>query len=99
MQHREQSCKPNAEKWPVCTMRYRSHGVTRVTGVTYIARPHPAPTSRRRADGGRATGQSVTFSSISVTSAAIGERSLRVRVTWAKSGWPLSFSTTATTPS
>jgi hypothetical protein len=34
-----------------------------------------------------------------VTSAAIGERSERVSVTWAKSGWPLSFSTTATTPS
>jgi hypothetical protein len=30
--------------------------------------------------------QTVTFSSISVTSAAIGERSDRVRVTWANSG-------------
>ena len=43
--------------------------------------------------------ESVTFSSISVTRAAIGERSLRVRVTWANRGCPLSFSTTATTPS
>ena len=38
-------------------------------------------------------------SSISVTRAAIGERSERCSVTWANSGWPLSFSTTATTPS
>jgi len=38
-------------------------------------------------------------SSSSVTRAAIGERSLRVKVMWAKSGCPLSVSTTATTPS
>jgi fumarate hydratase class I len=38
-------------------------------------------------------------SSISVTSAAIGDRSLRISVTWANSGWPLSFSMTAATPS
>jgi hypothetical protein len=37
--------------------------------------------------------------SISVTSAAIGERSDRVSVTWANSGWPLSASMTAATPS
>ena len=37
-------------------------------------------------------GQPGSSSSISVTSAAIGERSLRVSVTWANSGWPLSFS-------
>src|SRR5207244_3943353 len=43
--------------------------------------------------------QRVTFSSISVTSAAIGDRSDRVSVTWAKSGCPFSFSITATTPS
>ena len=43
--------------------------------------------------------QIATSSNISVTSAAIGERSERCSVTWAKSGWPLSFSTTATTPS
>ncbi len=29
----------------------------------------------------------------------MGERSERVRVTCANSGWPFSFSTTATTPS
>ena len=40
-----------------------------------------------------------TLSSISVTSAAIGERSERCSVTWAKSGCPLSRSTTATMPS
>ena len=34
-----------------------------------------------------------------MTRAAIGERSLRVKVTWAKSGCPFSVSTTATTPS
>ncbi len=38
-------------------------------------------------------------SNISVTSAAMGERSDRVSVTWPKRGWPLSVSTTATTPS
>ncbi|SIK76716.1 Uncharacterised protein [Mycobacteroides abscessus subsp. abscessus] len=38
-------------------------------------------------------------SSISVTSAAIGERSLRTSVTCANSGCPLSFSMTAATPS
>src|SRR5581483_8551862 len=38
-------------------------------------------------------------SSISVTRAAIWERSDLVRVTWANSGWPLSFSITAITPS
>ena len=43
--------------------------------------------------------KSPVSSSISVTSAAIGERSERARVTCAKSGWPLSFSITATTPS
>ena len=34
-----------------------------------------------------------------MTSAAIGERSERVSVTWANSGWPLSFSITAAMPS
>ena len=34
-----------------------------------------------------------------VTSAAIGQRSDRVRVMWAKSGWPLRASITETTPS
>ena len=38
-------------------------------------------------------------SSRSVTSAAIGLRSLRVKVTWANNGWPLSASMTAATPS
>src|SRR5450631_527146 len=38
-------------------------------------------------------------SSRSVTNAAIGLRSLRVKVMWAKSGWPLSASMTAATPS
>ena len=38
-------------------------------------------------------------SSMSVTNAAIGERSLRVNVTCANSGCPFNFSTTATTPS
>ena len=38
-------------------------------------------------------------SSISVTSAAIGDRSDLFKVTCANNGWPLSFSTTATTPS
>lgn len=38
-------------------------------------------------------------SSSSVTSAAMGERSDRVKVMCAKSGCPFSFSTTATTPS
>ncbi|VTR07337.1 Uncharacterised protein [Clostridioides difficile] len=38
-------------------------------------------------------------SSISVTSAAIGDRSLRVSVMCAKSGCPFSFSMTAATPS
>src|SRR5665647_1090678 len=38
-------------------------------------------------------------SSISVTSAAIGDRSDRVSVTCAKSGWPLRVSITAATPS
>ncbi len=50
------------------------------------ATDHPvgSPWSRRP---GRVYGaQSVTFSSISVTRAAMGERSLRVSVTWANSG-------------
>ena len=38
-------------------------------------------------------------SNMSVTNAAIGERSLRVNVTWANNGCPFNFSTTATTPS
>src|SRR5690606_23119535 len=46
---------------------------------------------------GRAPG--LISSSISVTRAAIGERSLRSSVMWANSGWPLSFSITAATPS
>ena len=53
----------------------------------------PAPpeggTGVRGASRGR---QTVMCSSISVTSAAIGDRSERVSVTWAKSGCPLSFS-------
>ena len=40
----------------------------------------------------RARAQIVMSSSSSVTSAAIGERSERVRVTWANSGCPLSVS-------
>ncbi|MEN9923666.1 MAG: hypothetical protein RIS09_1180 [Actinomycetota bacterium] len=43
--------------------------------------------------------QSEISSNMSVTRAAIWLLSDLVRVTWAKSGWPLSFSTTATTPS
>lgn len=39
------------------------------------------------------------MSSMSVTSAAMGERSDRVRVTCANSGFPLRVSTTAVTPS
>src|SRR4051794_697754 len=64
----------------------------RTTGHSEPIRPvcHAAGVQRRH---------SVTFSSISVTRAAIGERSERVSVTWANSGCPLSFSTTATTPS
>jgi hypothetical protein len=38
-------------------------------------------------------------SNISVTRAAIGERSDLVKVMWAKSGCPFRDSTTATTPS
>src|SRR5215470_13885883 len=43
--------------------------------------------------------QSPTSSSISVTSAAIWDRSERTRVTCANNGCPFSFSVTATTPS
>ncbi len=57
------------------------------------------PTGPTRTTGPRSGPQRVTFSSISVTSAAIGDRSERVRVTCAKSGWPFSLSITATTPS
>jgi 2-C-methyl-D-erythritol 4-phosphate cytidylyltransferase len=62
------------------------------------------PAARRPRPIGAATGirdrdQSVASSSISVTRAAIGDRSDRTRVTWANSGCPLSFSITATTPS
>ncbi len=70
-----------------------------VTRARQEAVPYAAPPAgSARRDGVRGA-QRVTFSSISVTSAAIGERSLRVSVTWANRGWPLSFSTTATTPS
>src|SRR4051794_24442263 len=47
----------------------------------------------------RGGGQPGSSSSISVTNAAMGERSERVSVTCANRGWPFSFSTTATTPS
>lgn len=66
-------------------------------------RPHPnaARLSSFALPGGAGftRGQIRPSSSISVTSAAIGDRSERFSVTCAKSGCPFSFSTTATTPS
>ena len=47
----------------------------------------------------RPSGQRSLLSSISVTRAAIAERSERVSVMWAKSGWPFSVSMTEATPS
>ena len=62
------------------------------------ARPRPV----RRRPPRRARGRQPTPdgpSSSSLTSAAIGLRSERVSVRWAKSGWPFSVSITDTTPS
>ncbi len=83
-----------------------------VTPATCATPSPPAPEPDRFTGwNGRGNGQAglpaphggpgyiVTFSSISVTRAAIGERSERVSVTCANSGCPLSRSTTATTPS
>src|SRR6185437_12576350 len=55
--------------------------------------------TRARPARARQSGYSAVSSSISVTRAAIGDRSDLVRVTCANSGWPFSFSITATTPS
>ena len=53
-----------------------------------------APAVTRNESGGSGVAPSPNMS---VTSAAIADRSERVSVMWANSGWPLSFSTTATT--
>src|SRR6185437_15496441 len=53
--------------------------------------------TRARPARARQSGYSAVSSSISVTRAAIGDRSDLVRVTCANSGWPFSFTITATT--
>jgi RNA polymerase sigma factor (sigma-70 family) len=67
-----------------------------------VVRLHPYTLLSARgndADGCKPTYYSGSSSSISVTSAAIGERSERVSVTCANSGCPRSASITAATPS
>ena len=60
---------------------------------------YPVREYRRHSRVFRSQGQAAGPSSISVTSAAIGDRSMRISVMCANSGWPLSFSITAATPS
>src|SRR5699024_1746174 len=75
--------------------------------LTHTPNPsHPTSTAHRDRAGRPVQGRPAVrqgfvdqVSSISVTRAATGERSERVRVTWANNGCPLSFSMTATTPS
>src|SRR5580765_5066655 len=90
------------------TGRWRIATTPQGTGLRYLSVTltslYPAaPIERSRGGigltGRTGTGQTSMPSSRSVTRAAMGDRSDRLRVTWAKSGWPLSFSMTAAIPS
>jgi hypothetical protein len=71
-------CKPNTGT------RWTNHVVLMRVGAPCVTWVTPDPRDARMAP--RGVRYTTTVSSISVTSAAIGERSDRVRVTWEKSG-------------